>query len=111
MPEWAAGYVGIPYDEADCWTLARRVLVEQFWIFVPSYADEPVDVALAIGKRHFTEVDAPRAGDLVLMRRLGRPHIGVMLDGVSMLHTSRGKNAVVERISSIRHKVTGYYRA
>lgn len=101
---WAAAYVGLPYAEADCWDLARRVLAEQRGIYVPR------ELTLEEGKAVATEVTVPQEFDLVLMYRLGRPHIGVMVGRDRMLHTTSGKNAVIERISRFRFRVAGYFR-
>lgn len=105
IPEWAGEYVGIPHEDLDCWGLARRVMMERFDTFLPSYAHQ----AVAEGRSCFEVVETPEAGDLVIMRRLNAPHVGVMLDARTMLHSSTGKDACIERISAMHH-VAGYYR-
>jgi len=106
FPGWTEQYVGTPYHEADCWSLARRVLAEQYAVHIPADIHE----AMEYGRHRFKKVSDPQAGDIVMLRVEGRPHIGVMVSSEAMLHTGQGKNAVVERISAAWHKVTGYYR-
>src|SRR5690606_786961 len=105
-PHWTEKYVGTPYDEADCWQLTRRVMAEQFSYHFPA----DVLAALEAGRKDLRRISEPQEGDLVMLRREGRPHIGVMVSSDRMLHTGRGKDAVVERIFSGWHKVTGFYR-
>jgi cell wall-associated NlpC family hydrolase len=108
VPPWVADYVGTPYEEADCWQPTRRVMAEQYDTFLPSHFGAALKAALHDGR--LFQVTDPQAGDLIVMQRGGRPHIGVMVDDARMLHTSEGKNAVCERVSSLWHRVAGYFR-
>src|SRR5690606_21213590 len=95
------------YEEMDCWQLARRVLAEQFDIFLP----EDVLAALEAGRKVLRRVPVPCEGDIVMLRREGRPHVGVMVNKYRMLHTGVGKDSVVQHVfTSWHHKVTGFYR-
>ena len=97
-------YVGIPYEELDCWGLVRKAMRELYDI------ELPVATTVDAQRPSFEEIDAPRAGDIILMSRLGVLHIGLMTGPDKMLHTSRGKNAVIEHVSPHRFRVTGYFR-
>ena len=92
-PEWAAGYVGLPFEEkgrcragVDCWGLVRLVLAEQFALQVPSYADlyhstsDMKRLSLAFTENCTESADwlsveagSECAGDAVLLRMRGRP--------------------------------------
>lgn len=97
MSEWAR-YVGLPYEELDCWALVRRVYREQLGV---ELAADPL-----AARAQVVEVEKPRAFDVALLRSR---HVGVMIDAKRVLHTSRGQNAVVEHLDSRR--VIGFYRA
>jgi hypothetical protein len=39
-PEWARPYLGVPYAEANCWEITRRVLWNRAAIRVPDFSGE-----------------------------------------------------------------------
>lgn len=123
-------HVGIPFDVArrsgtDCWGLVRRIYSE-LGIDLPEYsevtADHPIAVARAVrdGQRlPWCRVDKPRPYDVVLMTGLSAMtaklpiHVGIVVPGNAMLHTSAATQAsVIVPLSSltVRSRIMGFYR-
>jgi cell wall-associated NlpC family hydrolase len=108
--------VGIPYEfrgdgarTMDCWQLVVRAARDLFGRDYPAYQVERLrDVPLVVRAHldEWTEVDEPRAGDVVLLSH-HLLHCGIMLDGVRFLHTMKGRDSSIERIDSLlwKHRV------
>lgn len=129
IPAWAEAYVGIPYrfggssrDGADCWGLARLALRERFGVDLPEVphaeggpAHLGAVAAAALPMIATARVEAPLAGDLVLLRVFGHPcHVGLVVDeeGGYMLHTLGQHDSALERYTSARWapRLEGFYR-
>ncbi len=132
MPEWVAGYIGIPFrshgrdrDGSDCWGLLRLVLADQFGIRIPSYdgvtwhdGDDRRALAefMAEHKADWTPVAGgdERPGDAVLLRMMGHPiHVGIVVASGWMLHVEQGADSCIEPyLDELRWKkrIIGYYR-
>lgn len=123
---WANHYVGIPFEEkgrdragADCFGLVRLVLAEVFDISIPNELayENTTDAACicsifdAAVKREWLEAKIPKPGDVVVFK-LRSPHLGIVCGDGIFLHIQRGKNAVIERLTSPmwRPRVIGFYR-
>lgn len=126
---WAARYVGAPFADGgrgpvsfDCWGLVRAVYADHRGVDLPTYGDissgDLVRVARAMAgdRADWRPVDAPAPFDVALMSaghggRMG-VHVGVMVDGVNMLHTERATGAVVVPVSDFRIKgrLLGWHR-
>jgi cell wall-associated NlpC family hydrolase len=111
-------------DAYDCWGLCRLVLAEQFGIVVPAYvggypeaptADDHRRIMaelirarqassdwLLVHRREAIRSPLPpieRAGDLILMHRMGIPcHVGIVVAPNWLLHTDEGHGAVATPI-------------
>jgi len=131
---WSEQYIGIPFmmhgrsiKAADCWGLARIVLMEQFGIFLPSFdhsgqefTPETNFKAISQAKLELpvTPTDEPKEGDLVLMKFQGlSAHIGIycVVDGVPMVLHSDPVGHSTSRLSrltdgSIVTRLEGFYR-
>jgi len=111
--------IGIPYEELNCWGVARQ--------FYASY--------LGIELKHYTEIHDPDAettrqlistnvgdficiddcelkfGDLILIRMFGvESHIAVYIGDGKMLHTQKKTGSVIDRIERYENRITGFYR-
>lgn len=118
---WWARYVGLPYAEAHCWELVRRVYADRLGVDLPSYGEvsarDLVRVAQTIeagaaGDR-WQPVQHPQALDVALMRGRARVwHVGVMVGPRHVLHTEIATNAVVVPLSHplVSGRITGYRR-
>lgn len=125
-------YVDIPFVDggrsragADCWGLVYLVSAD-LGRPVPAYPGEGVRAdgticpraqarAVARHADQFDAVDAPRPGDVVLLRPRGRPmHVGVCVDrrGRYVMHTERRTGVCVERVHGRMwtHRLDGFYR-
>lgn len=124
---WWNAYVGIPYvakgrdrGGCDCWGLVRLVHAERFGNLLPSLsgeyeADDDARIAELIATRRegWSPVEAPRAGDVVVLRIDGADrHIGIVASPGRFLHVREGRDAVIARLDSAawRHRVAGFYR-
>lgn len=121
MSVWWGRYVGLPYAEAHCWALVRRVFADQRGIDLPDYGEisarDLLRVARAIGAAQAREpwvaVDVPQAYDVALMRGRAQVwHVGVMTDARHVLHTEAAIDAVRLPIDSLglRGRITGFRR-
>lgn len=125
---WWNHYIGIPYVEQgrdraaglDCWGLVRLVHNEQFGHELPSLTgdytniDDPAHLAelIAREKESWQKVDIPREGDMVLMRVLGRSHVGMVTEPGKFLHVREHQTSTIETLSSPvwRNRIKGFYR-
>lgn len=127
---WYARYVGLPFqdggrgpDAFDCWGLLRDVYARELGVMLPSYgeisAHDLVRIAreMEAGKDDgWRDTHAPGPFDVCLMRaprgRAAVVHVGVMIDGLCLLHTEAATGAVVVPFThaTIRGRVLGYRR-
>lgn len=127
MAHWAQRYVGRPFvaGEHDCADLVVAVAREQFGreVRLPQHAHSlrGRDAQIALLKDTLGRpVDAPREGDVVLMRQAGRRrtlghHLGVWCDPgePSVLHCLGGLGTCLHPLYSLAKRqleVTGIYR-
>lgn len=123
--------IGIPYLDrgrtvagCDCWGLAMLYHAER-GVTLPDFADayesaeQSQSVASVVAAHRadagWLEVSpqdwAP--GDLLLMRMHGHPcHVGVFVGGGMFLHTLRGHNSALQRLSDVRYRsrIVGAWR-
>lgn len=135
IPAWAGRFVGLAYrdkgrgpDAWDCWGGVRMVLADVFHVDLPDYRDaythandrRSVAGAVSAGLAHgWRRVEAPRAGDLLVLSILGRPwHCGLMVNASQFLHwpppDKRGRQLLscIERLDSPvwSNRIEGFYR-
>ncbi|MGC4075465.1 MAG: NlpC/P60 family protein [Rubrivivax sp.] len=104
---WAFDLIGLPYERGAtgphafcCWGLVQHVFCTRWGIQMPYVAiDDPIDQTAAIKRAADTSGWAPsgdrqpRDGDIVLMRSLLGPHVGVMIEAdgrLLLLHSVEG---------------------
>lgn len=134
---WSFKYVGLPYDDFNCWELVRYVYDSEWGVALPEYAGDYLDEeeseiisALIAGESskpetwtvvakkqdsNLVQFMPPKEGD-VLWSWIASPrhpsHVGVVVDETLMLHTRKATGAIVQsyrdRITS--PKVEGIYR-
>jgi cell wall-associated NlpC family hydrolase len=127
---WEARYVGLPYVDGgrdwhgvDCWGLVRLALMEERGSGLPAYGEISARDMLRIARamEHgkdaevWLAVDAPQALDVLVMRPAGRSwvgHVGIMVDGRTVLHAEAGVNACLVPVDhwSIAHRIIGFRR-
>ena len=129
-----ADYTGKPYadkgrgpDCFDCWGLVHAVYRDVYGLLLPDYADaytsaddgDSVAAAVRTGLADWRQVERPAAGDLLILRILGRPwHCAVMVDSRRFLHVpppgrdGRQTLSCVERIDAAiwARRIEGFYR-
>lgn len=118
-----AQYIGLPFkprgrgpDGWDCWGLVEMIYEHELGIRLPSYAYTTVDqghvVATAQEDGYWKEVDEPAMMDVVLLKAMRNPHVGVCVDNQRMLHIPEGKTSCIEYINSPKWKsrIEGFYR-
>ena len=131
VTRWPYGYIGIPFVDGgrapsgcDCWGLFRLVYADQLGIDLPSYgeisAEELQAIADAMGQARspggpWVQVERPQEFDACLMTWAGKRevgHIGVCVDGKSILHTEAGINAAIVPVIhfTIKRRIVGYWR-
>lgn len=120
-------YLFIPFKEkgrdwsgCDCWGLVRLVYKEQLDIELPEFNGyktlkdrEVIDQMIEGNIGHWIEIPAgeEQIGDGVLMRLLGRPHMGVVCRVNHVLHTNES-GATTEDYTrpNLRNRVIGFRR-
>jgi cell wall-associated NlpC family hydrolase len=122
--------VGIPYvqhgrsyDGADCWGIVFLYYRDILGRSIPSYVAEmearefrPRGIGPLISEerdRAWSEVSAPIAGDVVLMRTgIHHNHVGIYLAGRTTLHSEGPGLSAIERLDALhlRNRVSGFYR-
>jgi cell wall-associated NlpC family hydrolase len=118
-------YIGLPFESGgrgpryDCYGLLRLVYAERLSIQLPEhvgYAETLTPTTAAMihaGLVDWTEVPEPSPWDAVLMLVDGQPnHIGLVVSPGWMLHTTRHKDACLERFTHPLkcHRIEGFYR-
>lgn len=100
------------HDEVGgCWGVVREAY-RQHAIELPDLGvhDQPLEVARIADEvrrdwRERPKGDQPRSGDVVYFRGPMLAHVGVMVDGRTVLHSSRARGVVAEPLRS-----SDYYR-
>jgi cell wall-associated NlpC family hydrolase len=121
-------YVGIPFVDhgrnlagCDCWGLIRLIYKNEFGIDLPDMGPLYNHVSDMSGMANiyvdqlpkWEKTQAPKTGDVVLLRIQSVPiHVGIVLDGSTMLHVMQGCDAVVENFNTPlwKNRVEGFYR-
>ncbi|MEO1035232.1 MAG: NlpC/P60 family protein [Pseudomonadota bacterium] len=102
-PVWAADYVGLPYaEDFNCWSLVQLVLREQFDTSVPDVQIGCATRDLLALRNRVTDVSKPEPGDIVVMRAVHVPHVGVMINETEYLNCAKGRDTCIERIGNRR---------
>lgn len=123
----ASEFIGLPYclggrerPGVDCAGLVLLYLREVHSIMLPPDDGRPTEPGwehdaesrfLAYLNRYGRREDEPRDGDIVLVHLVRQTaHVGVMVDGQNMLHTSRDRTAEISRVCLFGHRVLGFWR-
>jgi cell wall-associated NlpC family hydrolase len=122
-----AQYIGLPYQVhgvpphgADCWSLARHFAKNELGISLPVFFYDELTLQQDSARNIIREMkdtakwvwkDAPDAlGDIILFNLMGYPvHTGIYLGDGDFLHTLKGRNSSIERLTdaSWRNRITG----
>ena len=106
--------------------LVRTVMAQQFRLDVPNPADpgtwrdrlSAIDAACGVIARPLRRSETPRAGDVLMMRHMGREHraahhIGIWVEGEWVLHHMPALGACLTPQRSLHARAlvsTGLYR-
>lgn len=127
MRPWFEPYVGLPFGEGPgevtCWGLVCRIYADQRGIALPSYGEISARDLLRVARAMRAGADdgwltvaVPRELDVVLMRGAQGGghvvHVGVMIDGVRMIHVEQAAAAAVVPINhwTVAGRITGFRR-
>lgn len=108
--------IGIPYEDKDCYELAKEFYRIEFKCELDLLYDvrptEKQTMSLFNAqKEKFVRVDVPQKGDIIVFNVVGLPcHIGIYLNKETFLHTRQHTGSVIERFSRWHKRVEGYYR-
>ena len=121
-----ARFVGIPYktgargpDAVDCAGLVMMFYEEALGIVLPPmlYGAEITRDEIAaltdetLQSASWQHVEAAEFGDLLVFRMLGRPtHVGVYVGNGDFLHSIKGKDSCIERLSEWQSRLAGVLR-
>jgi cell wall-associated NlpC family hydrolase len=115
---WYAAYVGIPYQEKNCWQLIQLIFAEQWGVTLPDFdvtvRGTAIDTIFASGiVWQAVDPQAVQIGDVVAITG-GRyvRHVGLVVAPGVMLHSQDGTDSVIESYESFvwRQRVGGFYR-
>lgn len=128
---WAGRYIGLPFIDGgrgpvavDCWGLVRLVYAQERGIELPTYGEISAGALLTITRairagqeapEVWRQVEAPQAFDVGVMRggASWRPcHVGVMVDGETVLHVEKDSATCLEPINGqvMKHRIIGFWR-
>ena len=102
-------YVGLSYDELDCWALVRSVYKDIYHVELPKL---PIETEQ---KNHWREVlpGSELQGDLLLFRiaELKR-HVGLVIGDGRMIHSDENAGVVIEKYTGPiwNNRLTKIYR-
>jgi len=118
MTDWNQ-YLQIPYEELDCWRLARKFYYNEYGIQLPEftivYYDKDVgqmdkEIHNRIGD-FFHRVDERQPHDLILFCVFGHPiHVGICVNIKKFLHAQQGFKSTIADYDKWRYRVEGFYR-
>jgi cell wall-associated NlpC family hydrolase len=98
IPEWAARYISIPYEDCDCWCLVQKVYNTEYGIEVGPVEDQRGHLRARDWVDVIAEGMDPREGDIILFRSsVVSRHVGIILNRDMMLHNQRGSNSCIEK--------------
>ena len=110
-------FIGVPYEEKDCWQLVLLFYRLVFDINLVQYAyEDPFDkeeiASLIITHRDkFIPVSSPKFGDIIVLRVFGFPsHLGIYLNESQVLHTTDKTGSIVDQMSRWKTRLEGFYR-
>jgi hypothetical protein len=110
--------VGKTYEEYNCWEVVKEFYkicfnaeLKQYYEEVPENRNVRADIICA----NMGEVERvntpPEFGDIIIVEVLGIPsHIGVYIGSGRMLHSTRSKGCVIEKVSRHAKVIEGFYR-
>ena len=109
LPNWLEQYVGLDFkahgrtiDEGvDCYGLVRLILAERFGTLLPRFLDQTEKDDSPV---RLEPTETPGKAALIFIRDRGVPHIGFVIDGQHMIHTSPKTGSVVERYTSAKYR-------
>ena len=122
LPAWVTKYVGLSFEEYNCWQLVCLIYQNELNITLDTYKNEYYNALdreniATIYTREmahvYFKVDKPQAFDVIVCRVRGQPwHTGIVIEPNEMLHTQRYTNAVVEHYDRFNWKsrILGFYR-
>lgn len=124
-----AWYMRLPFadkgrglDGVDCWGLVRLVLLREYGLRVPSYADSYLDAedesaqaAIGLFSRDWLPVSAEgaRNGDVIVFHVFGAPtHCGVIVSPGTFMHIFNKRGVACEEYvrEPWRSRIEGIYR-
>ncbi len=97
LPEWCQRYVGIDYNELDCWALCEKYYATELGVMIGPVEDQRGHMRA----RDWIDIRdgdlIPREGDVMLFKSSAiNRHIGIYLNDPYMIHTTAGNNCVIE---------------
>lgn len=112
-------FIGIPFEEKDCFQLAREVYkkihnYDMLQTEVKHYESEKIAKAFMSESSKWYKV-TPQKGVIVAIRYCPMhpklvTHFGVMIDDNRMIHTTAKTGSIIENISNYKHIIEGFYR-
>ena len=120
IPKWVGKYIGLPFEQYNCWQLMCEVYNTEFDISLPHFENEyenskDAKNIKAIYEREFKrfkKIEHQKDFCFIVIRMQGQPwHCGLVVDTNVMLHTERGIGAVCQRFNTLewKNRVIGYY--
>lgn len=118
-------YIGIPFNELDCYGLVRHFYKQEFGIdlmdFNMKYSDGSNEyfAKVFINYQNYAtqwqKVETPKYGDVIALKyNLQMPkvvtHFSIALNENEMIHTTNKTGSIIEPISRYKRIIEGFYR-
>ena len=122
LPGWVEKYVGLSFEQYNCWELICLVYKNELSISLCTYKNEYDDALdrkniASIYTREtrdtYIKVDNPQPFDVVVCRVRGQPwHACIVIVPNEMLHTQRYIDAVIEHYDQFtwKNRIIGFWR-
>lgn len=111
-------FVGIPYEDKDCYELAQYfyseilgIELEALYGHIRPSKKETHGLVRDLSTSIFFEVTKPEFGDIIVFKVLGlNSHIGIYIDDTHFLHSRINVGSALDRYGHWAKRIEGYYR-
>jgi cell wall-associated NlpC family hydrolase len=116
-------YIGLPYEQYDCWQFICHYYNQELGILLPTFAGEYRNGAdhqninriytRELARQIWPAIEDARWPDLAVFHIDGEDwHAGIVVGAKHMLHIQKGCNSVIEKFTNLRWKnrLYGFYR-
>lgn len=118
MEEKYKHLVGTPHSEKNCFEIVKEFYqvcfgseLKQYYESAPTEREDRAALICENLGELYKVTDTPKIGDIIIIKVLDIPcHIAVYLGRGQMLHSTKDKGCVIEKVRRHDKVIEGYYR-